>query len=100
MNVDIKKSNVELECNWCHKPIPSHTYRLMWTRKNKAGFTNRYYYHCEPDCWMEERVYYADQRYERAAPSGRPKEHLSKEDRRERELARKRDWWNKNRGKG
>ncbi|KKN24420.1 hypothetical protein LCGC14_0894900 [marine sediment metagenome] len=49
---------------------------------------------------MEERVYYADQRYERAAPSGRPKEHLSKEDRRERELARKRDWWNKNRGKG
>lgn len=97
MNVDIRKSNVELECNWCHKPILPNSYRLLWSRKHGA-FTNRYYYHCEPDCWMEERIYYADQRRSEAAEPGRPRTR-TREEKRENDLASKRKWWKENRGK-
>ena len=97
MQVDIRKSCVELVCNWCHKPIMQSEFRLMWVRKNGA-FTNKYYYHCEPDCWMEERLWYAEQRHEPVKPMGRPRLSLSKEDRKERVKKQKRDWWKKNRG--
>ncbi len=96
MNVDIRIARVEVECNWCHQTIDTGAYRLMWSRKSGA-FTNKYYYHCEPDCWMEERLYYAPQRHDASPDVGRPRLKLSNEERRERELARKRKWWNENR---
>lgn len=99
MNVDIRKTRQELECNWCHKTIEAGALRLCWARKNGA-FTLKYFYHCEPDCWMEERIYYAAERARREGTSyGRPRLKISDAEREERIKATKRKWWDKNRRK-
>ena len=97
MKVDIKKSNKELVCNWCHKPIREDEFRLLWTRKYK-DFTNRYYYHCEPDCWMEERMFYAERRYYAPKSTGRPKLTLSEEERTERRRKQHRESYERTKG--
>ena len=98
MIVDVRKSRVGLECNCCHQPIEAGTYRLRWSRK-QGDFTNKYFYHCEPDCWMEERIWYADQRPVATGDVGRPRMKITNEEREERVRATKRKWWDENRRK-